>query len=1000
MRKIVLSFTVISLFLLVSVRIGLAAPPGWGNDIRLTFDSAQSLFLSIVNDQQANVHIVWQDARYGNDEILYTKLDNNGNIVIYDTRLTFNSGYSWKPAIAIDKLNYLHVVWEDWRTGNAEIYYTKLDNSGNTVIEDTQISSSGAYAYRPNISVDSSGNIHITWWDNRDNGWFEIYYTKLNNNGQTIVDDKRITFDSAFSYNPDSIVDKYGNVHIVWEDGRDYGQNFEIYYKKLDNNGTALTPDIRLTFDGYSSQKPDITTDVNGNMHIAWADSRDNNLYTEVYYTKLDNNGTTLVDDLRITVATGWSYIPDIAMDSKNNIHIVWEDDRDYTSSLDEIYYTKMDNNANVLIDDLRLTFDQNASFVPVLAIDKQDNIHVAWHDNRDFPGTYNYEIYYKRSSIITPVLLVHGYLSDPTIWSYIESQLQNDGYVVFKSDYAPGSCSFITPSGCANGDIKTYGWNFASEINFVEQQTGASQVDIIAHSMGGLIARWYIQTLGGYPHVRRLIELGTPNSGSELTYLRNISLLKLVFSIINFGVGPGIAAQQMTPGSSFLNAIASLPFPGSTQYYTVPGTVGFSPPLKITSSVLPGADDGVVATYSAHFSKANGPYQYSLNHFNLYQDNSVYQQIKTILQSPQPPSGFAQTSSNTPDAESLPLITNTANPGQINVHAQSFFASQEARILLDGTSGQLIFSLKTPSGTIIDPSTSDPNITYATTTAGAYYGILNPEAGVWEFYVDGANIATPEPYTIITFLDSSLSLDAALDNTTLTPGQSVLISGTLLANGAPFIGQAVSASVTKPDLTQSTMILYDDGLHGDGAANDGVYADYFTDTAQSGGYAVTVTASGTFGADPYTIQDIDQFSANFLPDLMISANDITFSNPAPQPGELVTITANIHNIGLGNAPNAVIDFYDGDPVLGGALIGQQTVTVAPGQTVNVSVSWTALKGSHKIFVMPDPTNSFFDANYLNEKEFKKIVVCSGNTGNTSGTFSGGTWQAKGKCVE
>ena len=46
------------------------------------------------------------------------------------------------------------------------------------------------------------------------------------------------------------------------------------------------------------------------------------------------------------------------------------------------------------------------------------------------------------------------------------------------------------------------------------------SKVDIIAHSMGGLDARWFIEKLDGDRFVDDLITLGTPHQGSYVAYL------------------------------------------------------------------------------------------------------------------------------------------------------------------------------------------------------------------------------------------------------------------------------------------------------------------------------------------------------------------------------------------------------------------------------------------------------------------------------------------------
>ncbi|MBA7511255.1 hypothetical protein ES705_03246 [subsurface metagenome] len=259
---------------------------------------------------------------------------------------------------------------------------------------DIRLTTTDQESINPSIAVDSNDNIHIAWGDQRDI-YFEIYYTKLDNNGATLVDDTKLTTTTYYSWKPSIAVDSNDNIHIVWQDKRDGA--YEIYYTKLDNNGNTLVDDTRLTTTTYDSQYPSIAVDSNNNIHIVWQDKRDDPITKwEIYYTKLNNNGNTLVDDTRLTTTTESSQYSSIAVDSNDNIHIAWDDQRDGNY---EIYYTKLDNNGNTLVDDTRLTNDSQYSYNPKIALDSNNNIHITWQDKRDEPTT-KYEIYYKNGTL------------------------------------------------------------------------------------------------------------------------------------------------------------------------------------------------------------------------------------------------------------------------------------------------------------------------------------------------------------------------------------------------------------------------------------------------------------------------------------------------------------------------------------------------------------------------------------------------------------------------
>ncbi|HKA28976.1 MAG TPA: alpha/beta fold hydrolase [Candidatus Binatia bacterium] len=97
------------------------------------------------------------------------------------------------------------------------------------------------------------------------------------------------------------------------------------------------------------------------------------------------------------------------------------------------------------------------------------------------------------------PVVLVHGILGDPTNFCILRRHLARNGIRRFSSfAYRPRL------------DYQRIARNLAAHIEQVRKETGAAQVDVISHSLGGLVARYFVQTEGGRL-VRRLVTLGTP---------------------------------------------------------------------------------------------------------------------------------------------------------------------------------------------------------------------------------------------------------------------------------------------------------------------------------------------------------------------------------------------------------------------------------------------------------------------------------------------------------
>ena len=124
------------------------------------------------------------------------------------------------------------------------------------------------------------------------------------------------------------------------------------------------------------------------------------------------------------------------------------------------------------------------------------------------------------------PVILLHGFAMNRTQWIYMARRLRRLGHGPI---YGLNYFSF-TRIGQAGGRLQRF-------VDHVRAREHVPVVDIVAHSMGGLVARFYIERMGGADKVERLVTIGTPHHGTRFG---------------RFGVGlPG--AQDLVGGSSLL---------------------------------------------------------------------------------------------------------------------------------------------------------------------------------------------------------------------------------------------------------------------------------------------------------------------------------------------------------------------------------------------------------------------------------------------------------------
>ena len=202
----------------------------WGADTRLTNDPAGSWGAS-VSASGLLVHVVWLDGRNEYQNVFYKRSSDGGVNWGADTPLTNydSTRIANSPSVAVSGSN-VHVVWMDSPrdTFAYEMFHKHSTDGGITWGPNTRLTTNYTSATLFSTLSASGPDVHVVWDDNR-NGNYEIYYKRSTDGGISWGADTRLTNNSASSVYP--FVSASGPVvHVVWMDIRD--GNYEIYYKR------------------------------------------------------------------------------------------------------------------------------------------------------------------------------------------------------------------------------------------------------------------------------------------------------------------------------------------------------------------------------------------------------------------------------------------------------------------------------------------------------------------------------------------------------------------------------------------------------------------------------------------------------------------------------------------------------------------------------------------------------------------------------------------------
>ena len=355
----------------------------WQADVRLTINGANSNIYKSCLAVNGNVlHIVWDDDRDGNPEIYYKRSPDGGVSWGTDTRLTNNSALSGSPSVSVDG-STVHVLWYDARDGNYEIYYKRSTDGGLSWGADTRLTNNSAASWHPCVS--DIGPVVYAVWEDLRNGFSNIYYKRSIDAGLTWGADIALTnILNSYSGSPSVFAASNYSPYVVWEDYRD--GNMEIYYKHSPDGGLTWASDVRLTNNSASSSSSSIAVSGNSFIHVVWSDNRDGNY--EIYYKRSTDGGVSWGTDTRLTNNSAVSDYSSVSV-SGSNINVIWYDARDGNN---EIYYKRSTDGGVTWGADTRLTNNSGNSQFPGIAL-SGSVVHAVWQDNRDG----NTEIYYKK---------------------------------------------------------------------------------------------------------------------------------------------------------------------------------------------------------------------------------------------------------------------------------------------------------------------------------------------------------------------------------------------------------------------------------------------------------------------------------------------------------------------------------------------------------------------------------------------------------------------------
>lgn len=228
------------------------------------FEEPMSYEPRILVDDNFNVHLVWfEQSNYsgeGYDNLLYRCRNATHGTWQPIEILTFENSSSitkTRPSITSDNDNNIAIAWIEEGRVRYKLRYNNGTISNSTII-------SGSNCQDVTIACDVANNLHFTWINS--DGYTKIQYAKYDRDTGQIFYEK--IYENPKASNLSMVLDKYGNIHIVWE--LLLYDDIDIYYCIKTNSSLTINRVSREEKLGYFGVSISISVGTNNIIHFLW----------------------------------------------------------------------------------------------------------------------------------------------------------------------------------------------------------------------------------------------------------------------------------------------------------------------------------------------------------------------------------------------------------------------------------------------------------------------------------------------------------------------------------------------------------------------------------------------------------------------------------------------------------------------------------------------------------------------------------------------------------
>jgi hypothetical protein len=325
--------------------------------------------------------------------------------------------------ITRDSFGIMYAVYGKPKDGYTQIYVKTSTDGGGTWNDETLISTVAGMETEdqlaPCIAVDAVSHVHVVW-SGRATGYsgMQIWYSVFD--GEEWSTPERLSvlggMDTLSQYNPCITVDWLDRPSVAWLGGcNDFPNYFQIWVARYNGSSWEL-PDRISTATGMDSNTqylPSIAMDGSNYLHVTWHGKATGYSLPQIWYAKRTTSWSAPVRISTLDAMQDYEQSTAcVAVNSLNHVYVTWKGCDDGVAPHYNIYYAYYDTEWHTPERvSTQPPSETDENYDPTITIDDEDNVYILWLALK-IPTEIADHIYYVRltGGLIVPTLILSGY--------------------------------------------------------------------------------------------------------------------------------------------------------------------------------------------------------------------------------------------------------------------------------------------------------------------------------------------------------------------------------------------------------------------------------------------------------------------------------------------------------------------------------------------------------------------------------------------------------------